>query len=237
MRLYRLFDQDVAAIGDLKTSLAALQRTKARFTLDPRGEQDWSAPIESVNKAIAGLEAASRAKLLDRLLQNQQVLTAAGIAAGVAVLLSAWLLLYWLRPLLLLRIDYALRPLGEITLPGWLGGIKSTLPRCFGPRSAIVIACSMPGSPGIFRRLLRIWKSRHGLRASDPCPFAPRSGRETVGLPGTGRLECRVCAAARCLLIHGEGGAGKTSLACQIARWAIGNDGSQQLAGHAMFPF
>jgi hypothetical protein len=39
-----------------------------------------------------------------------------------------------------------------------------------------------------------------------------------------------------CLLIHGEGGAGKTSLACQIARWAMGHDSSPPLAGHPMLP-
>ena len=143
--IQRLVDQDMEAIADLKTSLVALQRTKARFTLDARGEQEWSAPIDSVNKAIVGLEAASRAKLLDRLLQNPRFLAAAGIAAGVALLLAVWFLLYWLHPLLLLRIDHSLRPLGEITLPSWLGGIRSTVPRlllvrCFSHRNRVLDA-------------------------------------------------------------------------------------------------
>jgi hypothetical protein len=33
------------------------------------------------------------------------------------------------------------------------------------------------------------------------------------------------------LLIKGEGGAGKTSLACQIAKWAMADDPSERLCG------
>ena len=37
-------------------------------------------------------------------------------------------------------------------------------------------------------------------------------------------------------LIVGEGGAGKTSLACQMARWAMARDKAQRLAPHLMLP-
>ena len=40
--------------------------------------------------------------------------------------------------------------------------------------------------------------------------------------------------APACLMIVGEGGVGKTSLACQIARWGLGLDSS--LCGHRMLP-
>jgi HEAT repeat protein len=39
-----------------------------------------------------------------------------------------------------------------------------------------------------------------------------------------------------CLLIWGEGGAGKTSLACQIAKWAILEDETERLCDHYMLP-
>ncbi len=39
-----------------------------------------------------------------------------------------------------------------------------------------------------------------------------------------------------CLLILGEGGAGKTSLACQIAQWGMANEAEQRLCQHRMFP-
>jgi hypothetical protein len=38
------------------------------------------------------------------------------------------------------------------------------------------------------------------------------------------------------LLIKGEGGAGKTSLACQIAKWAMADDPSERLCRHRMLP-
>lgn len=39
-----------------------------------------------------------------------------------------------------------------------------------------------------------------------------------------------------CLLIWGEGGAGKTSLACQIARWAFAEDETDRLCEHPLLP-
>jgi hypothetical protein len=39
-----------------------------------------------------------------------------------------------------------------------------------------------------------------------------------------------------CLLIEGEGGAGKTSLACQIAKWAVSEDETENLCEHPMLP-
>ena len=39
-----------------------------------------------------------------------------------------------------------------------------------------------------------------------------------------------------CLLIWGEGGAGKTSLACQIAKWAVASDEAERLCNHYMLP-
>jgi hypothetical protein len=40
----------------------------------------------------------------------------------------------------------------------------------------------------------------------------------------------------RCLLIWGEGGAGKTSLACQIAKWALSEDETERLCDYQMLP-
>jgi NACHT domain len=39
-----------------------------------------------------------------------------------------------------------------------------------------------------------------------------------------------------CLLIQGEGGVGKTSLACQIAKWAMADDENDRLTQHKMLP-
>ena len=39
-----------------------------------------------------------------------------------------------------------------------------------------------------------------------------------------------------CLLIWGEGGAGKTSLACQIAKWAMSEARSDRISQHLMLP-
>lgn len=44
------------------------------------------------------------------------------------------------------------------------------------------------------------------------------------------------CSSLSFLLIHGEGGIGKTSLACQIGRWAISSDPENRVSAHPMLP-
>ena len=40
----------------------------------------------------------------------------------------------------------------------------------------------------------------------------------------------------QCVLIWGEGGIGKTSLACQLAQWSMSDDRTKRLCRHRMIP-
>jgi HEAT repeat protein len=53
---------------------------------------------------------------------------------------------------------------------------------------------------------------------------------------GPQHLQAAFSAAKVRLLIWGEGGAGKTSLACQLARWAMNDNSSRRLTRHLMLP-
>jgi hypothetical protein len=56
-------------------------------------------------------------------------------------------------------------------------------------------------------------------------------------LAATSELLAKVFTRRRaCLLIWGEGGSGKTSLACQLGRWALAEERSERLCEHVMLP-
>jgi photosystem II stability/assembly factor-like uncharacterized protein len=68
---------------------------------------------------------------------------------------------------------------------------------------------------------VRVGKPEEGQRLSEP---KPEDFRPLLALP------CAV------LPIIGEGGAGKSTLACQLARWAIAEEPAQRLASQRMIP-
>lgn len=138
-------------------------------------------------------------------------------------LLSLWAILLWLRPIWLLSIYKFLPFTAETKLSGWLATLTV-------PLQAIISFC-------VFRpRVLDAWVAKNveeagkkfsekqtvkdrkiyvpvGLFLNDNLiEFTPEELRETFT-----RNQSRV-------LITGEGGSGKTSLACQIAKWAMSED-------------
>jgi formylglycine-generating enzyme required for sulfatase activity/HEAT repeat protein len=160
------------------------------------------------------------------------------VAVGVGVMgmvvgtVAAYGAVFWLRPLLLLH-------LGD----GGIGAIAK-LPNVGTPLSEVLRALvPLKYHP----RVLDAWVEQQ-LRTK---PVADNfTGRYTVirrqihvALPVKlnrssemefGAVTLRPCfqQSRLCLLISGEGGAGKTSLACQIARWGL----ARELANHAILP-
>ena len=164
------------------------------------------------------------------------------LSAGVAVyptLLLCWLVLHWLRPLWLFRINEALKPYTDFALPAQLGGIKVPL------RYVLLV--------GFFhysRRMLDAWVAQHLTTAraefQRKTTVSDRAVHITVPVVLDGQampqltpqqLQPTFSKTLACLLIWGEGGAGKTSLACQIAGWAMADLPTERLCPqHCMLP-
>ena len=148
-----------------------------------------------------------------------------------------WLISFWLRPLALLQINRALKPF-DFQLPKQFGAIKLPI------RFLLFI-----GFLNYHPRVLDAWAKtyistcgekfskkdtvydRH-IHISVPVEF----DRQTI--PGLTPKQLRSTFARQigCLLIWGEGGSGKTSLACQIAKWAMSEDKEDHLCDHLMLP-
>jgi HEAT repeat protein len=163
-------------------------------------------------------------------------------SAGIAVyasLLLCWLALHWLRPLWLYRINEALKPYTDFALPAQLGGIKIPL------RYVLLV--------GFFhysRRMLDAWITQHLTIAREAFQRRATVSHCAVhiavpvvldgqAIPHLTAEHLRPMFSKNrvCLLICGEGGAGKTSLACQVARCAMADRPVERLCPqHRMLP-
>jgi hypothetical protein len=137
----------------------------------------------------------------------------------------------------LLRVNTFLERHGDIELPAWLGGLRL-------PNRVILLA-------GIFNyhpRVLDAWVREFlpGVREALAAKTTIRERSVHVPTPvicdGETIAELKpqhIKAFARkraCVLIVAEGGAGKTSLACQIMHWAMADLRGERLTANLMLP-
>jgi HEAT repeat protein len=156
---------------------------------------------------------------------------------GAALWACAVSLVYWLAPLMLVRLSGALEPLA-VELPQWAGGVKLRV------RSVTLIRffASRP-------RVLDAWITRHIASAAVRFEMIRAAADNKVhveipvvldGKPLSGQTaeEIRLAFSSRVVncVICGEGGIGKTALACALARRAMADDPRTRLAGHRMVP-
>jgi HEAT repeat protein len=199
--------------------------------------------IAVVRRPLSALKAEKETRLFDRTLdwivQHKLLL---GVTSYVIFVPLLWLVLLRVRPLWLLRINDALKPYTDVPLP--VIGISVPI------RFALFV--------GFFHyhpRVLDGWVRAHLKSVREefqekdtvrdrkvyiPIPVVLKDGETEEGktLPQlTGKeLRSTFKKQRNCLLIWGEGGAGKTSLACQIAKWAILEDETERLCDHYMLP-
>jgi len=159
------------------------------------------------------------------------------IIGAYALILTLWVVLLWLRPVWLLRLNDITSRYGDITLPRALGGVT------IAPRTLLLLS--------IFhyhRRVLDGWvreqidSARQKFEAKNISRAHPSFIAIAASIEGGVTFEFRpddirfALASGNCALIIGEGGSGKTSMACQLARWAMSDDRRQWLSTHMMIP-
>ncbi|GAX41682.1 hypothetical protein NIES4075_26790 [Tolypothrix sp. NIES-4075] len=151
---------------------------------------------------------------------------------------SLWFALLRLRPLWLLHINNVLKPFSSFKLPDILGG--GTLPI----RTLLFIEFF-----NYRPRVLDAWVVAHIDSAKEGFGKKKTVSDRFVHVPIpvildknnlahlTGKdLQPTFDKKRATLLLWGEGGAGKTSLACQLAMWAMSDDANQRISQHKMLP-
>ncbi|MCC3507422.1 MULTISPECIES: HEAT repeat domain-containing protein, partial [unclassified Microcoleus] len=213
------------AVSNLESALKVLAEPKA----------DFSKPtIANLRVYINVLKAEQNAKLFKLISQNQWV------AATIIYFIffpSLWLAILRLRPLWLLRINNALKPY-EFKLPETLGGAPV--------RTRDLTFFSF----FLYRpRVLDAWVSAHIKTVREQFSTNETVKSRATYIPVAFELDDKKVPELRgedlqsiftkkrfCLLIWGEGGIGKTSIACQIADRAMAADKSKRLCKHLMIP-
>jgi HEAT repeat protein len=156
------------------------------------------------------------------------------IALGISAYVLLWLFLYWKSPRLVFHINEALKPVAGYKLPRFLGGI---------PLSYLVLGGFFHYRP----RVLDAWVAQYigsaRLKFEKKRTVEQRAVHvelpvllDDKGISALSVNDLRLYFERKrtCVLICGEGGAGKTSLACQLCRWAMASDDSVRLGKHPM---
>lgn len=215
-------------ISDLEKALKIVEDPKTKFA-----EED----IALVRRPIEALKAEQETRLFDRslkwVLQHAWLLLA---TAYVIFVPCFWLLLLRVRPLWLLRINNALKPYTDFPLP--VLGIHV-------PIRFVLFVAFFHYHP----RVLDGWVAKYieSARLEFQQKDTVRDRSIYIPVPAildgstvpeiTGKnLRPTFDKKRSCLLIWGEGGAGKTSIACQIALWAMAEEEEKRLCAHPMLP-
>lgn len=148
-----------------------------------------------------------------------------------------WLAMLWIRPLSLLQINRLLKPL-DVKLPDRIGGVRFPLRLLLvvgllNYRPRVLDAWVKKHMPSVKERFDNKGTVRHRrVHISIPVKI------DAKGLPDLKpvHLQPTFDRKVACLLIWGEGGAGKTSLAFQIARWAMHEADEERLGHHPAIP-
>ena len=153
----------------------------------------------------------------------------------VVTCLITWLMLLWNKPLWLYTLNRKLR-YPEFN-PDWIG-------ISFGFRQLLLLSFF-----NYHPRVLDAWVKDNFKKARDQFEnlqtVQERSihvsipvtiDGQTIDQPSADKFRSIFSKERFCLLIWGEGGSGKTSLACRLAQWSMSEDSEKPLSGHLMFP-
>lgn len=156
---------------------------------------------------------------------HKHLLITAALGAYVS-LTMLWLALIWKAPLWLWRVNEIPILSRKVRLPDWIGGGEASL-------AHVLVVGFFHYHP----RVLDAWVLRHIATARDQFNQISTVQERKVHIEIPIELDRKIvlglkpddlresfCRNRTCLVIWGEGGGGKTSLACQIARWTMSDD-------------
>jgi HEAT repeat protein len=149
-----------------------------------------------------------------------------GVLTAYTFLALVWFALLWISPLSLWGVNQKLVPLPRLELPGWLGGLEISVP-------TLILVGFFHYRP----RVLDAWVTRRIVTARDQFRQIATVQQREVHVDVPVELDREVIPSLKpedlkrafgrsftCLLLWGEGGSGKTSLACRIAGWAMSDE-------------
>jgi len=231
------------SLDQLSTILAREKKTEFSDDLNTAADIMRNSIEPSVNKYADSVQQASDLLKLQWWEQLKQWVfthrTISLLIIAYPLLLLTWFVFLWLRPLWLLHINEALAKTTDVKLPEKLGGFN------VAPRYLILV--------GLFHyhsRVLDAWVTKYISSAQKMFSDLPTVEERKIYVPlpvvlgneseadlSPSKLRPLLSRSLLCLQIWGEGGVGKTSLACRLAQWAMSPQKEARLnADHLMLP-
>ena len=223
---------------DLTSTIATLDKVSTIFE-DPKSNSSQEVR-NSLRRSIVVIKAAKASRYLDQIFEWSKDNPAfALIALYILATPGFWLLVLLLKPLWLLKINDLLKPYTDFELPTPLGNTIKV------PLRFVMFLGWLHYHP----RVLDAWVNRQLTIAHDafankstvndrrvyiPIPVVLQGN--TVAEISSKDIQATFLDGRQCVLIWGEGGIGKTSLACQLAQWSMSDDRTKRLCRHRMIP-
>jgi HEAT repeat protein len=215
-------------ITDFEQVIKILEEHKDNFT-----EIDAA----RIRRPLEALKSEKETRLFDRvvewLLKHKLLL---GIAAYVTLLPTLWFILLRVKPIWLLKINNALKPYTDFSLPF----ISINVPL----RYVLFV-----GWFHYHPKVLDAWVNKYIESAREQFPKKDTVSNRNTYIPipvvldgntvaqlAPDNLRATFSKQRSCLIIFGEGGSGKTSLACQVANWGMSDIVDNRLCQHLMLP-
>lgn len=223
---------------DLGQAIAHLEKA-APILEDP--QQGFNEDIQAaVRRSINALNTERRNRPFDRVTdwsRRNWILTALLLYGTVTPVF--WLIILGWKPLWILKINDTLQPYTDFEMPLPTGNSLKIPLRFvlflgwfhYHPR---VLDAWVEKQVGIARYAFAQKSTVRDRKVHIPIPVVLQ-GR-TIAELSNRNLQTTFGDGRQCLLIWGEGGSGKTSLACYLARWAMSHRKSHRLAKHRMLP-
>ncbi|MGD1910030.1 MAG: sister chromatid cohesion protein PDS5 [Rivularia sp. (in: cyanobacteria)] len=151
---------------------------------------------------------------------------------------SLWVSLLWIRPLWLLKTNHILQPLSNLQLPEALGGWRISIPGLIFLRAFVYRSRVLDAWVEIYIKAAQESFSQKKSVSTrlDRIPIPVILDGKTVTNFSAEDLQASFDKKLTNILIWAEGGAGKTSLACQIAQMGMSDDRKQRPCKHRMLP-
>lgn len=231
-KAHSLTSSDLLSVyTNLEKALPILEDAKGGFS------EDASA---SVRRSLSVLKNEKDSRLFERLFEWAQANPALTSALLYLISMPAlWAFILLVRPLWLLKLNNGLKPYTDFEIPSPLGGsIKVPLRFVlfvgwfhYHPR---VLDAWVYQQIEVAREAFAHKNTVNDRRVYIPIPVVLDGN--TVAELASQNLHTTFWDGRQCLLIWGEGGIGKTSLACHLAKWAMADDKAMRLCRHRMLP-
>ncbi len=200
---------------------------KALENLEQLKQEQESYLNPTIQNIKSSLEELQRRQTINQILKNPSVW-------GIGIYLASLFGIFWLRPLWLLKVDKALKSVGSFKLPvidkqislSWLLLMLKYHPR--------VLDAWVEAHLKSVQEAFEEKDTVSNRNVYIPTPVI-KNGKTIAQLTGK-ELGSTFKRQRACLLIQGEGGVGKTTLSCQIAKWAMSDDRTERLCKHKMLP-